>query len=366
MDRPSRNKNAVNYTDFQDDDDEDFACVKPPPKKARTAIKDPDSERNLKTTSASPKEVVDLTSSGSRKRASLENTLYESDLETALSLSLLDSSRTQDGEPTTKTDEHDRSQPPQCSPPILIHCSAEGSRLVSEDQPRPDSPPVLSSCSIDGRSLGLNLISIDASPTSVSKQKETSEEQRKPLKDNRDDEDYQPQNTPDSESDADFTEEDESEDETFTEKKKQKTEKKAPPAAKNKTEKKDKKPTKASKAKGSGTFFSVFKFYSLAKDHINYANISLCLTAPSPAICRSPAAPVSGLKKTPTTPLLSKPAVCSSPAGARLPKWNPPGLLGQSPGASQNAHVKSPGQGLRLGLSRMARVKPLHPNAAVN
>ncbi|XP_016125849.1 RAD51-associated protein 1-like isoform X2 [Sinocyclocheilus grahami] len=313
MDRPSRNKNAVNYTDFQDDDDEDFACVKPPPKKARTAIKDPDSERNLKTTSASPKEVVDLTSSGSRKRASLENTLYESDLETALSLSLLDSSRTQDGEPTTKT--------------------------VSEDQPRPDSPPVLSSCSIDGRSLGLNLISIDASPTSVSKQKETSEEQRKPLKDNRDDEDYQPQNTADSESDADFTEEDESEDETFTVKKKQKTEKKAPPAAKNKTEKKDKKPTKASKAKGS---------------------------APSPAICRSPAAPVSGLKKTPTTPLFSKPAVCSSPAGARLPKWNPPGLLGRSLGASQNAHVKSPGQGLRLGLSRMVRVKPLHPNAAAN
>ncbi|XP_016390846.1 RAD51-associated protein 1-like isoform X2 [Sinocyclocheilus rhinocerous] len=312
MDRPSRNKKAVNYTDFQDDDDKDFACVKPPPKKARTAIKDPDSERNLKTTSASPKEVVDLTSSGSRERASLENTLYESDLETALSLSLLDSSRTQDGEPTTKT--------------------------VREDQPHPDSPPVLSSCSIDGRSLGLNLISIDASPTSVSKQKETSEEQRKPLKDNRDDEDYQPQNTPDSESDADFTEEDESEDETFTVKKKQKTEK-APPAAKNKTEKKDKKPTKASKAKGS---------------------------APSPAICRSPAAPVSGLKKTPTTPLLSKPAVCSSPAGARLPKWNPPGLLGRSPGASQNAHVKSPGQGLRLGLSRMARVKPLHPNAAAN
>lgn len=46
---------------------------------------------------------------------------------------------------------------------------------------------------------GLNPISIDASPTSVSKQTETSEEQRKPLKDkkeNRDDEDYQLQNTP--------------------------------------------------------------------------------------------------------------------------------------------------------------------------
>ncbi|XP_026078565.1 RAD51-associated protein 1-like isoform X2 [Carassius auratus] len=346
MDRPSRNKKAVNYTDFQNDDDEDFACVKPPPKKARMDIKDPDSERNLKTLSASPNEVADFTSSGSRKRMPLEEKFYERDLETALSLSLLDSSRTQDGEPTTKTDEQDRSQ---CSPPVLIHCSAEGSLLVSECQPRPDSPPVLSNCSIDGKSLGLNLISVDASPTSVSKQKETSEEQRKPngkdkKKDNRDDEDYQLQDTPDSESDADFTEEDESEDETFTVKTKnkvvkQKTEKKASADSKNKTKKKDQKPTKASKAKGS---------------------------APSPATCRSPAAPVSGLKKAPTAPLLSKPAVCSSPAGARLTKWNPPGLLGRSPGASQNAHVKSPGQGLRLGLSRMARVKSLHPNAASN
>uniref|UniRef100_A0A8C1GW94 RAD51-associated protein 1-like n=1 Tax=Cyprinus carpio TaxID=7962 RepID=A0A8C1GW94_CYPCA len=340
MDRPSRNKKAVNYTDFQDDDDEDFACVKPPPKKARMAINDPDCERNL---SASPNEVVDLTSSGSKKRASLEDRLYEKEMETALSSSLPDSSRTQAGEPTTKRDEHDSSQPPQCSPPVLIHCSAEGRCLVSEGQPRPDSLPVLSSCSSDGRSLGLNPISIDASPTSVSKQTETSEEQRKPLKDkkeNRDDEDYQLQNTPDSESDADFTEEDESEDETFTVKKKkvlkQKTEKKAPPAARNKTEKKDKNPTKASKTKASGAFFSVFKFYTLTKDNINYTNISLGLTAPSPATCRSPAAPVSGLKKASTTPPVSKPAVCSSPSGARLAKWNPPG--------ETNFHQNSPQQ----------------------
>ncbi|KAI2665561.1 RAD51-associated protein 1 [Labeo rohita] len=347
MDRPSRNKKSVNYTDFQDDDDEDFASVKPPPKKARTSVKDPDSERNCKTTSVSPNEVVDLTSSGNRKRTSLDDKLYERDLETALTLSLLDSPRTQDGEPTTITDDHDSSQPPQCSPPVLTHCSAESSHLVSESHSRPDSPPVLSNCSIDGRSLGLNLISIDPSPTSGSKQTETAEELIKPLKEkkkNGDDEDYQPQNTPDSESDADFSEEDESEDEAFTVKKKkkvvqQKREKKAPPAAKNKTEKKDKQPIKASKAKSS---------------------------APSPASCRSPAAPVSGLKKTPTTPPLSKPAVCSSPAGARLPKWNPPGLVGRSPGASQNAHVKSPGQGLRLGLSRLARVKPLHPNPAAS
>ncbi|XP_067247979.1 RAD51-associated protein 1-like [Chanodichthys erythropterus] len=214
----------------------------------------------------------------------LDDKLYERDLEAALTLSLLDSSRTQDGEPTTKTEDCDASQPVQCSPPVLIHCSADGSHL-GDSHPHPDCPPVLSNCSIDDRSLGLNLISVDASPPSVSKQTEASEKQRKPLKkDNKDDEDYQLQNTP----------------------------------------------------------------------------------APSPTLCRSPAAPVSGLKKTPNTPPVSKPALCSSPAGGRLPKWNPPGLVGRSPGASQNASVRSPGQGLRLGLSRLARVKPLHPNAAVN
>ncbi|KAK7129812.1 hypothetical protein R3I93_019451 [Phoxinus phoxinus] len=341
MDRPSRNRKAVNYSVFQDDDDEDFTCVKPPPKKARTAV----SEINHKTTSASPNEVVNLTSSGSKKRTCLDDKLYDRDLETALTLSLLNSPRTQDGEPTTETDDCDASQPAQCSPPVLIHCSADDSHLVDESHPHPDSPPVLSNCCIDGKSLGLNLISMDASPPNVSKQTDASEEQRKPLKeeDNKVDEDYQPQNTPDSESDADFTEEEESEDETFTVKKikvvKPKTEKKAPPPVKDKKEKKDKKPTKASKAKTS---------------------------APSPAICRSPAAPVSGLKKTPNTPPISKPALCSSPAGGKLLKWNPPGLVGRSPGASQNAPMKSPGQGLRLGLSRLARIKPLHQNAAVN
>lgn len=43
--------------------DEDFADVKPPSKKSRMIAKDPDPERNPKTSSV----VVDLTSSGQRK-----------------------------------------------------------------------------------------------------------------------------------------------------------------------------------------------------------------------------------------------------------------------------------------------------------
>ncbi|XP_051544131.1 RAD51-associated protein 1-like isoform X2 [Myxocyprinus asiaticus] len=356
MDRPSRNKKAVNYSHysyFQDEDDEDFACVKPPPKKARVAIKDPDSERSQKTTSASQNHVVvDLTGSGNSKRVSLDDKLYERDLEAALTLSLLDSSRKEEGECATSTDDHVKSEPLQSSPPTLTHCSADV-KSIDEGQPHLDSPPVLSNCSVDGNSLGLNVISsMQASLHSVPKQIKAStkatEQQRKPLKGEKDsgeDEDYQPQNTPDSESDADFTEKDESEDETFTVKKKkektvkQKTEKKIPQAAKDKKETKEKRPVKASKAKG---------------------------TASKPLISQSPAAPVSGLKKTATTSSLSKPALCSSPAGDRLSKWNPPGLVGRSPGASQNAVVKSPGQGLRLGLSRLARVKPLHSNTAAH
>ncbi|XP_057180855.1 RAD51-associated protein 1 isoform X2 [Triplophysa rosa] len=334
MDRPSRSIKSVTYTDFQDDDDEDFAAVKPPSKKSRTTAKDPDSERNPKTSSI----VVDLTSSGQQKtqRVSLEDKLYERDLEAALTLSLLDSPVT-GGEVATKAEAHNRSEAP---PPVLTHCNDANSRL-DEHQFRPDSPPMLSNCSVDGNSLGLNLIiNMKTSPPSVSKPRKVSEQERKPLK-NSEDEDYQPQNTPNSDSDANFTEEDESEDETFTVTKKnvkmvgQKTEKKTPQTAKQKKEKKEKLPAKASKVKNS---------------------------ASSSTISGSAAASVSGLK-TPTTPPLSKPALSSSPAGGRLAKWNPPGLVGRSPSETQNAPVTSPGQGLRLGLSRLARVKPLHPNA---
>lgn len=338
MDRPSRNRISVNYSDFQDNDDEDFAVVKPPSKKSRTAAKDPDCERNPTTSSV----VVDLTSSGQRKRVSLEDKLYERDLEAALTLSLLDSSVT-GGELVTKAEALDGSE----APPVLSHCNEANSHL-DEQQLRPDSPPVLSNCSVDGNSLGLNLIiNMKTSPPSVSKQKKVSEQERNMLKEknSEEDEDYQPQNTPDSESDANFTEEEESEDETFTVTKKknvktlgQKIEKKTPQTAKQKKEKKENAPAKASKVKNS---------------------------ASTPIINRSPAASASALK-TPTTPPLSKPALSSSPAGGRLQKWNPPGLVGRSPSASQNASVKSPGQGLRLGLSRLARVKPLHQNGAAH
>ncbi|XP_010609898.1 RAD51-associated protein 1 isoform X2 [Fukomys damarensis] len=56
----------------------------------------------------------------------------------------------------------------------------------------------------------------------------------------------------------------------------------------------------------------------------------------------------------------------SPSAESRRPKWVPPAASGSSSGDSSllgGMATKSPSQSLRLGLSRLARVKPLHPNA---
>ncbi|NXW77353.1 R51A1 protein, partial [Hirundo rustica] len=60
-----------------------------------------------------------------------------------------------------------------------------------------------------------------------------------------------------------------------------------------------------------------------------------------------------------------RPLRASSPVTDRKPKWTPPAM---APSGSSNASVKcvpvkSPTHCLRLGLSRLARVKPLHPSA---
>ncbi|XP_020376962.1 RAD51-associated protein 1 isoform X3 [Rhincodon typus] len=47
--------------------------------------------------------------------------------------------------------------------------------------------------------------------------------------------------------------------------------------------------------------------------------------------------------------------------GIKKPKWTPPAPKESSGNPREQTSVRSPCQGLRLGLSRLARVKPLHP-----
>uniref|UniRef100_A0A7M4F4N7 RAD51 associated protein 1 n=1 Tax=Crocodylus porosus TaxID=8502 RepID=A0A7M4F4N7_CROPO len=62
---------------------------------------------------------------------------------------------------------------------------------------------------------------------------------------------------------------------------------------------------------------------------------------------------------------VGQPLYTSSPSTDKnKPKWTPPAASGSSNNTLKGVSVKSPTQGLRLGLSRLARVKPLHPSAA--
>ncbi|NXL60684.1 R51A1 protein, partial [Chordeiles acutipennis] len=58
-----------------------------------------------------------------------------------------------------------------------------------------------------------------------------------------------------------------------------------------------------------------------------------------------------------------KPLHTSSPVTNKKPKWIPPAASGSSNNSTKYVSVKSPTHCLRLGLSRLARVKPLHPSA---
>ncbi|CAJ0946336.1 unnamed protein product [Ranitomeya imitator] len=63
-----------------------------------------------------------------------------------------------------------------------------------------------------------------------------------------------------------------------------------------------------------------------------------------------------------SSPAASKAALhYSPPVGVKRPAWTPPGSSGAVRSPLAGVTVKSPNQGLRLGLSRLARVKPLHP-----
>ncbi|XP_067551562.1 RAD51-associated protein 1 isoform X3 [Pseudorca crassidens] len=85
----------------------------------------------------------------------------------------------------------------------------------------------------------------------------------------------------------------------------------------------------------------------------------------APAAVKSESWP-SPKKVSPSSEATRKPLqIRSPPAESKRPKWVPPAVSGSSSRSPlARVSVKSPTQSLRLGLSRLARVKPLHPNAA--
>uniref|UniRef100_A0A3B4Y3C0 RAD51 associated protein 1 n=1 Tax=Seriola lalandi dorsalis TaxID=1841481 RepID=A0A3B4Y3C0_SERLL len=299
--------------------DEDFACAKAPPsKKAREDVVQ--QEHKKSSSKSSSQETNSQSTLSQKSRRPLDVKLCERDLEAAITLSLLNNAE---------------GIKDQCFQLLYFYENTDPSSLH------------LSNCSVDGAILGLDEITSEKRLPAPSTQRKAatnaSEEQRKKLKE--EDENYEPKLTPDSESDEDFSEPDESEDEEFTVKKVSKTKKKekitknekikSPPASK-----KQKQPSKTSKSKSHA------------------AAVSTPVRSPPTAKLAAKRPASSSAVST------SKPAAALSQAGGRIPKWNPPGQIGKSPTSSQSSQGKSPGQGLRLGLSRLVRVKPLHPSVA--
>uniref|UniRef100_A0A3B5K376 RAD51 associated protein 1 n=1 Tax=Takifugu rubripes TaxID=31033 RepID=A0A3B5K376_TAKRU len=290
----------------------------PPSKKARESGK----QEAKKSSSQDSQSTASQNLVSNRKP--LDERLHERDLEAALTLSLLNSSNEREDQ-------------------------AKGVakvQVVADENTDPTSL-YLSNCSVDSTVLGLDEIS--AEKESLVKQRKAAAkaaaESRKTLKD--EDEDYEPKASP--ESDSDFSEPAESEDEEFTVKNVSKTKKrvkeksrqvKAAPASKK--AKPAPQPAKV-KSPGGGTYFS-----------------STATPVRSPPVAKVAHKRPASSSAVPA----SRPALSPIPAGGRVPKWNPPAQVGRSPSSSQSTDVRSPGQGLRLGLSRLVRVKPLHPSVA--
>ncbi|KAM6097276.1 RAD51-associated protein 1 isoform 4-T4 [Chlamydotis macqueenii] len=292
-----RNKKIVDYSQFGDleDDDEDFACITAPSsKKSRTQLREPKKEKKEKQKKPQ-KELTPLEKQIPSKRISLDDKLYQRDLEVALALSVKEKSAN-----------------------ILEVQNSEEqglNQVMNDDIPRGDCRQRTAASKVPAHQKKLLTIDSDDGKHATDSEPESvlSEE---------------------SEEDSDYSEGD---DEDFAMEKKK--------AKGNKKKTKQKLPAEREKI--------------IPKSKIN--------TTVSPVVSPSR---IMEQKSEPTQKMMSsssepvgRPLHTSSPVTDKKPKWIPPAASGSSNNAMKYVSVKSPTQCLRLGLSRLARVKPLHPSA---
>ncbi|KAM6162690.1 RAD51-associated protein 1 [Erethizon dorsatum] len=324
------NKKPVNYSQFEDSDsDDDFiSATVPLSKKSRTTPKELKQDKpkpNLKTVQ---KEDIVLQEKTPKKRMALDDKIFQRGLEAALALSVK--------EHPTVTNDVQKSQDKS----IEKHGS-------SKTETKNKSLHI-SNCSIAGDYLGLDQIIEEGEAHGVQGQRKAPKaaaQQRKMLLEGSNGEsasDTEPDYATgeDSENDSDFDESEDNEEDFTMRKSKVKENKKKEVKVKSPVEKKEKK----SKSK---------------------CNALVTAVDSSPATIKSESQ--SSLKEVSSSEATRKPLQIRSPsAESRRPKWVPPAASGSSSNDSSplaGMTVKSPNQSLRLGLSRLARVKPLHPNA---
>lgn len=321
MVRPARHKKPVDYSQFEDSDsDDDFVpATAPLNKKSRTTQKELKLEKPEPKLKNLQEKDIPLQEKTPKKRMALDDKLYRRDLEVALALSVKEvPAVTIDVEQSQGFDKHGKKETGATS-----------------------KSPHVSNCSVAGDYLDLDKITeVDDSQDTPRRRKAASRavvQQRKILLENSDDNgaiDSEPDfaTGEDSEDGSDFSGSED--DENFTVRKsKAKETKRKEVKAKPPAEKKEKPKPK----RGAGVT----------------------------SVDCTPAAVKSESWSSPRKEASRTPSQIRSPAAeSKRPKWVPPAMSGSSSRSPlAGVAVKSPSQSLRLGLSRLARVKPLHPNA---
>uniref|UniRef100_A0A8C0PSG9 RAD51 associated protein 1 n=2 Tax=Canis lupus familiaris TaxID=9615 RepID=A0A8C0PSG9_CANLF len=351
MVRPVRHKKPVNYSQFENSDsDDDFVSATAPlNKKPRTTPKELKLETRKPKLKNLQKEDIPAQEKTPKKRhlegtfsilsnvvahtqMALDDKLYQRDLEVALALSVKEL-------PTVTIDVEEAQD-------------KSTGKCGSSETGTMNKAPHISNCSVASDYLDLDKITEEDDFHGVEgKRKAASKavvQQRKILLEGSDG-DSANDSEPDfatgeeSEDDSDFSES-EGDDEDFTMgRNKVKEMKKKEVKVKSPAEKKEKKPK------------SKCDTWVTSGDSL-------------PAAMKSESQP-SPKKVSLSSEVTRKPPQIRSPsAESRKPKWVPPVISGSSSSSSKSplpgVSIKSPNQSLRLGLSRLARVKPLHPNAA--
>ncbi|KAM6293774.1 RAD51-associated protein 1 isoform 2-T2 [Porphyrio hochstetteri] len=299
MARPvRRNKKIVDYSQFGDleDDDEDFAHITAPSsKKSRTQLKDTKKEKKEKQKKPL-KELVPSQKQTPNKRISLDDKLYQRDLEVALALSVKEKSG---------------------NILELPNSEEQGLNQVMDDDDVPDSDCRQRTAASKVPAPPKKILTVDSDDGEHATASE-------------------PESVPseESEEDSDYSEDD---DEDFAIKKKK--------AKGNRKKTKQKMPAEREK--------------KTPKSKIN-TTVPLLV---SPSRTTEQESGMTQRMMPGSSEPVGRPLHTSSPVTDRKPKWIPPAASGSSNNSMKNTSLKSPTQCLRLGLSRLARVKPLHPNA---
>ncbi|KAM4819818.1 RAD51-associated protein 1 [Thomomys bottae] len=324
MVRPVRNRKPVNYSQTEDSEsDDDFMPDRVPlNKKLKTGLKQPKQDSPKAKLKQLQRESAPLQENTPKKRVPLDDKIFQRGLEAALVLSAKELSTVSSNQASgDQSDEKHRVSETEAGRQSTI-LSADSSDLDQSPGEGNGRMPHLPGKRKAGCATG--------APPARQKRVPSGDSDSASGSDAPTGEDGE---------ESDFSESEDSEEDFTMTKRKAKAIKTKEVKVKSPPEKKEKK----MKPKPSALLTSV---------------------APSPAALRLDSQ--SSASKVALSPEAPRPPAqrCGPAAEIKRPAWVPPAPSGSSSSSRlTGGSARSPSQNLRLGLSRLARVKPLHPSA---